>query len=182
MSFALVEDYGYQIVKQIFPSLNTIIAYQNGPELVTPYCVVVCQAFDPVGREEIPSQATLNTGTGNRELRTLQNYQVTLRFEFVGKDTASNHGGNFAVEFGHQLSSPTVQEALRDRNLGLLQKSLIRRIPKLRETVWYNSYVIDVVFSFALETTQQIDIVESVEITGTYQDSVTTIVDVINIP
>lgn len=182
MSFALVEDYGYQIVKTIFPALTTVIGYQNGPEQVTPYCVVICQSFDPAGREEIPSQATYNGGTKVWEIRTLQNYLVTLRFEFVGKDTAGNHGGDFATEFAHQLASPDVQEALRVRNLGLLQKSIIRRIPKLRETVWYNSYVIDVVFSFALETSQQIDIVESVEITGTYQDSVTTIVDVINIP
>lgn len=179
MSYALVEDLAYQIVKLVSPSLNTIIAYQNGPEPVTPYCVITCQSIDPVGREDTSSTAKVVGDT--RKIRVVQNYLATVRFEFTGKDSTTNHGGNIALDFIQNLATPNIQLELRKRNLGFMQKSIIRRIPKLRETVWYNAYTVDIVFSIAIETVQQLDTIETVILDSTYH-SITTIVDSQTIP
>lgn len=179
MSMTAFEDAVYDVLNTALPSLTKYIAYQNGPEQVTPYCVFHCSQIDPTGREEI---STGSDALGdNYEIRVLEHFLGTIRFEFVGKDISGNHGGDQAMLFTTLLSTPNIQMALRQQNLGYMSKSLIRRVPKLRETTWYNAYVVDVVFSFALETKQQVDIIENVTLDSTY-NSITTIVDTQTIP
>lgn len=177
MSYAALEDAAYQVLKLAMPSLNTIIGYQNGPELQTPYCVVYCSSIDSTGRAETSTKAT---GL-NKEVRVLEHFVGTIRYEFVGKDLVNNHGGDTAMTFLTTLMTPNMQLELRKRNLGYMSKSIIRRVPRLRETVWYNAYVVDVVYSFALETKQQVDVIENVVLDATH-NSITTIVDSHTIP
>lgn len=179
MSFVALEEALYDVISPILVGTNIIRGYQNGPELATPYCVYYTQTMDATGREDTAPSADLSGAIYN--LRTVEHYLATVRFEFTGKDTASNHGGDLAMSFLTALSTPNVQLELRKKNLGYMSKSLLRRIPKLRETAWYNAYVVDVVFSFALETIQQVDIIENVVLDSTY-DSITTIVDTQTIP
>lgn len=179
MSFSSFEDSVFEVFKIAFPSLNAVIGYQNGPELPTPYCAMYAATLDPVGREDMSTKA--DAFGDDFAVRTVQHYSGTIRFEFTGKDVSGNHGGDLATQWLQIISTPNIQLELRKRNLGFMGKSLIRRVPKLRETAWYNAYVIDVVFSFALETIQQVDIVDSVIIDSTY-DSITTIVDSQTIP
>lgn len=179
MSYSAFEDAVYAVLKLAVPSIEAVVGYQNGPELPTPYCVVYAASLDATGREETGTTATA-LGDGY-EIRTLEHYLGTARFEFTGKDIAGNHGGDIAVAFTTALATPNIQLELRKKNLGYMSKSLIRRVPKLRETAWYNAYVIDVVFSFALETKQQVAVIENVVLDSTY-NSITTIVDSQTIP
>lgn len=178
--FTAAEDAIRASIKAVLSSPEVYIAYQNGPEPPTPYCSLEVTQADPVGRQERSTNAEEIT-TGVYGQRLLEVYEVTAKFSFVGKDTATNHGGDLALEFSQLLSSPNMQMELRKRGLSFQRKGIIRRIPKVRETVWYNTYAIDVVFSFYLETTQQVDIFDSVEMSGEYT-STTTIVDSINVP
>lgn len=166
-------------VKLVMTSPEIYISYQNGPEPETPYCALEVTQLDPVGREEVSSGAELNGSV--YEVTIKENYLATAKFSFAGKDTTDNHAGDLALEFSQLLTSPAMQIALRKNGLSYQKKGIIRRIPKVRETRWYNTYAIDVVFGFYLERTQQVDIIDNVGMTGTYE-SVTTIVDNINIP
>ncbi len=179
MSFIALEEALYDVVAPILPGINVIRGYQNGPEVQTPYCVYYTESINATGREDLSTGA--NISGGNSSIRMVEHFLATVRFEFTGKDINTNHGGDVAMSFLTQLATPSVQLALRKKNLGYMSKSLLRRIPKLRETAWYNAYVVDVVFSFALETIQQVDIIEKVVLDSTY-DSITTIVDTQTIP
>jgi hypothetical protein len=48
-----------------------------------------------------------------------------------------------------------------------MRKGEIRRVPEKRDTAWIDNFVLDVIFSYAVETTQPIDIIEEVSWTPT---------------
>lgn len=180
MSYTAVEDAVVTALTPILTPLGLYLAYQNGPEPATPYCMINVRDLDAVGREQISSQA--NELLDEFNLTIIENYQTTIQFEFTGKNLSSNNGGDEALKFSTLLMTPVVQQALRAAGLSYLSKSVIRRVPKLRETAWYTAFVIDVAFLVTIETVQQTNVVDSVSITGEYQNSVTTIVDSITIP
>lgn len=171
MSWSGVETSLVHIVKHIFPSLTTIKGYQNGPEPTTPYSWVEVLYLDPAGTEQA------STLTSNGSLRIVRHYIGRVRITFVGKDTINNHGGDLAAEFSESLRKPSVLEKLEIEKISLLSEGTIKRIPKVRETGWYNTYVVELVIGYQITTSDANSGITTVVMDGEYvegSDSITT--------
>lgn len=169
------EDAVIASVAAVMPTLNLIVIDGNGPEPVTPYATLEVPFFQAIGREEVSTGVSGVNPTAAGVLTVKEVYEATARFSFVGRNESSNDGADLAFDFSTTLVSPRLQMKFRENSLSYMRKAIVRRIPKFRETRWYDAYVLDVVFAFVLETTQQIDNVESISITGSFQpDNLTT--------
>lgn len=171
-----VENALYNVVSPVISPVPVIIAYSNGFENVTPYCYIDMILDEAVGREE-------NSGVDvHGNTRSTEHYQARVRLIFVGKDMSSNHGGDLAKTVMKYLTTPKGLDALELNGLSLMSKSSIKKVPKLRETSWYDSYVADITVAYQTIDTQSFDSIDSVNITGTYVEGSNTITDTINIP
>lgn len=162
-----IEDGCSQLVKQFFPTLPRVIAYQNGPEPITTYCMIDLKSQECVAREEA-STFIENIGTEEEPIDGLivrEVYEATVNFTFMAPDGKIPHAGELMDEFAARLQHPSTQVFLDSVNFSLMRKGVIKRIPVLRETKWYSSYVIPVVFSYYVETTQVADYIASVDLT-----------------
>lgn len=154
----------------------------NGPEAVTPYGTVGVPEFERVGRAVVSTHVGGGSSSVQGSLTIQTTYQATARISFVGKNEDENDAADIAFDFMDFLSNPLLLMEFRKNNLSFISNSNVRKIPKFRETRWYDAYVIDVVFAFCLETTQQIDSIDTVEITGNFQSAATTRTNQFNTP
>jgi hypothetical protein len=60
-----------------------------------------------------------------------------------------------------------VREELQRYNLNIRTKTNIRRVPQKRDTKWVEYHNMDVVFTYAVNTQQIVDVVEAVIIRDT---------------
>lgn len=164
------------------PSTNFIFIDGDGPEPVSPYCTIEVPQMQAVGREDSETHVSGGTESVLGSLRTIEHYEATARFQFVGRNADGTDAGDLAFDFSRLIATPKLQMKFRENNLSYMRKAIIRRIPKFRETRWYDAYVLDVVFAFCLETTQQIDSVDTIELNGIFENSATTPTTVINVP
>lgn len=172
-----VEDALYNVIAPQISPATTIIAYSNGFENVTPYCFIDMIIDEQVGREE-----TSGALSEDGKLYITEHYIARVRLIFVGKDTDSNHGGNMAKQVMKYLTTPQGLQDLETNGLSLLNKTSIKKVPKLRETSWYDSYVADITVAYQIVDTQTFDSIESVDVTATYVEGNNTITDTIVIP
>lgn len=171
MSWSSLESSLVHVVKHVYPTLTTIKGYTNGPEPVSPYCWVEVLYLDPAGTEQV------STLTTSGALQVVRHYVGRCRLTFVGKDTTSNHGGDLAAEFSESLRKPSVLEKLELEKISLLSEGTIKRIPKVRETGWYNTYVVELVIGYQITTSDDNDGITTVVMDGEYvegADSITT--------
>lgn len=171
--FTDVENSCYQIVKAVFPSLDSneaiIFSYQNGFEPTPPYCMIQVINHRALSKPEIGSHLTGSTldGTVVREL-----YESIVRFSFVGQDNQymidGTHAGDMAADFALMLVTPQYTTLLRQNGLSLMRKGTLKRVPKLRETRFFQSYEQDFTFAFVAQTIQTAGPLESVSATGSY--------------
>lgn len=177
MSWYAVETAMVHVVKTVFPSMTVAKGYSGAAEPVTPYAWVDVLTFDPNGTAQV---STLLDDTGN--IQTIEHYVTRCRFTFVGTDKGENHGGDLATAFSTALSNPSMLDVFETEKVSFLKKDPIRRVPKLRETAWYNTYVIEVVFAFQLINTEENDGITTVQMTGNYIAGEDTIIQEITIP
>ena len=159
------EDSFFLVMQAIFPDLPIIFAYQNGPENVTPYCYIDTLFAEPIGREETGYDLGNILGGASE---TKEVYSIKLRVNFVGKDAVDNHGGNLCHTLSTALVTPEILALLEVNNMSLFQKGQIKKIPKLRETTWYNSYVIDLVLAYQITTVATASPVDAITVEATY--------------
>ena len=140
---------------------NTVIfSHQGGQEPSGTYCAVNILRVDKIGSE---TDATYASSDGlTYELYSRNEYEATVRFMFVGQDA-----GNLAYEFESSMDNYAARFFFGTENLAVMRKSEVRRVPERRETTWVENFTLDVVFSYAVETTQPIDIIEDVSWIGT---------------
>lgn len=162
MIWTSLENTASQLVKLIHPTLNRVIAFQNGPELKTPYCVINVKSHDAVTRQEV-STFVEQDAEDNDILTIKEVYECVVTFSFTTSENGAVNGGNLLDSFVARLSHPKVNEWLSENGLSYMRKGVARRVPKLRETKWYASYEIDVQFAYYVETTQDVDSIESLE-------------------
>lgn len=162
MIWTSIENTCSQLVKNIHPTISRVIAFQNGPETQTPYCVINVKNHDSVTREEIGT--FVEQHDGNDVLVVKEVYECTVSFAFVGDDASSIHAGNLLDTFTLRLSHPSTTQWLTENGLSYLRKGVARKVPKLRETKWYGSYEIDVQFAYYVESTQPVEYINSIGI------------------
>lgn len=165
MIYLDLRDKIYDSLALIFPTTQIIQAYGNGPEPETTYVEFDIAMNEQEGREYISTFAN-----ANGEQQIISHFVPRVRFDFIGKqdDETEYEAAQLAEDFYFKLNYTTVQENFLKNALSYMRKSSLRRVPKKRETDWYISYQFDVFFGYQVEARQDIDIIETVELTGTY--------------
>ena len=150
----------YNSCTKIVTENQVIFSHQGGQEPNGTYCAINILRVDKVGSE---TDATYASDDGSiTELYSRNEYEATVRFMFVGKDA-----GNLAYEFESTMDNYASRFFFGTESLAVMRKSNVRRVPEKRETTWVENFTLDVVFSYAVETTQPIDIIEDVSWVGT---------------
>jgi len=142
----------YTSCKAFLPNSNLIHAHQGGQEPKGSYCAINVLKADKVGRECDSTYASVD-----QTINSVSVYEVTTRFMFVGKDS-----GNLAYSFETVVDNPAARFYFGTESLAIMRKGEVRRVPEKRDTTWVDNFTLDVVFSYAIETTQPIDTIENV--------------------
>jgi hypothetical protein len=143
-----------------FTNPQVIFSHSSGAEPAESYVVINILQIEPVGKGYTSTLVNeLN------ELTIQANYNIYAQFSFVGSKS-----GEMSQVFTQQLNNVLVREELQRNNLNLRTKTNIRRAPQKRDTKWVEYHNMDVVFTYAVNTQQIVDVVEAVvivdELTG----------------
>lgn len=162
-----------------FPTTPVIFSHTSGVEPAESYVVINILQIQQIGHAYT---ATLTSITGTHgwslgfgynfsesdaspKLSIQANYNITAQFSFIGSQS-----GDMAQSFTQRLNNVLFREELIRNSLGLRTKTNIRRAPQKRDTKWVEYHNMDVVFTYAVNTQQIVDVVEAVvivdEITG----------------
>lgn len=148
------------VLADYFPTVTAqnsgiIFSHTSGAEPSTPYVVIQIVKTIQEGR------TSYSTYAGAAEKLTIVNhYRITAQFSFIGTTA-----GDMAYDFDNAIFNNTVmREAFQTLNLVAVEKSNIRRVPALRDTKWIEYENLDVVFTYAVKTTQAVDIIEHIRI------------------
>lgn len=158
-----LRDSIYDSLNTVMPTLQIVQAYNNGPEVVTPYVVFDVVNVDQIGEEYISSFADEE---GMQQI--VSQYEVKVRIEFVGKQGDGFDAAALANDFYFVIDQTPTQHAFLLNNLSYLRKDSIKRIPRKRETDWYINYQFDLIFGYQVEARQSIDVIDSVNIEANY--------------
>lgn len=143
-----------------YPTTPVIFSHSNGTEPAESYVVINVLQIEQVGK------GYTSTLVNELDELTIQaNYNVYVQFSFIGSQS-----GEMSQSFIQRLNNVLFREELIRNNLGLRTKTNIRRAPQKRDTKWVEYHNMDVVFTYAVNTQQIVDVVEAViivdELTG----------------
>lgn len=135
-------------------NLGIIFSHLNGSEPSTSYVVINILQIQQVGK----GYTSTFTNSAN-ELSIQANYNVDVQFSFIG-----SLSGEMAQSFTQRLNDVLIREELQRNNLNIRTKTNIRRAPQKRDTKWVEYHNMDVVFTYAVNTQQVVDVIEAVVI------------------
>jgi hypothetical protein len=168
MSWTSVEDNLYAASKLLTPSVNFVIADQNGAELKTPYCVINVIMHDQIGRESEHNYVVEATPTTPCSLvaEIHETFETTVRFIFIGKANITTEASaqNQAYSFMSRLKSSTARYYFAQNNLSIMRINPLRPAPVTKETDRYVGYTVEVVFAYCLKTTETTDWFDTVNV------------------
>ena len=159
-------------VHTMFPTWRYKFAFDNGPEMETPYLVIDVRKLDAIGREYTSSSQEIDLVTSASYTTTSQDYEALVRFEFIGKFVDGTTGlGEMAHQLEFALRTQRGYEEQRRNALALRKYNPIRRIPVRRETDTYMYYQLDVTFGYVVTNTETQDYMDILGIHGVYHDA-----------
>lgn len=147
----VLQEFGY-------PTTQVIYSHQNGSEPSTPYVVIQIVSLNQVGRNE--SSTLTDESSPSKKLTIKATYEGRVQFMFCGS-TAPDMAQDFTQAICNNI---VVTEAYQRNNLAPMRKGNVTRSPQKRDTGWVEFFTTNVVFSYAIKTTQDIDWVEHVTI------------------
>jgi hypothetical protein len=165
-----LEDALGDFVEELFPTWRIKYAYDNAPELQTPYLVIDVRKMQAIGREYTSSGLSIDDNNKSYTTTT-QNYEVLVRFEFVGKYDVNLELAEMAQQLEFQLRTQNGYEAQSRHALSLMSFIPVRRLSVKRETDTYMYYQLDVHFGYALTETVEQDYIVDLGIHGVYHDA-----------
>lgn len=148
-----------KVLEQYFPTTEAkdkgiIFSHLNGSEPSIPYVVIQIVQAVQSGRTSYSSAAT----DVSEELTIINHYRITAQFSFIG-----TLAGDMAYDFNNAINNNVVMwEAFQKYNLSPVEKSNLRRVPAKRDTKWIEYENLDVVFTYAVKSTQVVDVIEQV--------------------
>lgn len=165
-----LEDSLYNIVYELHPDWNILFAFTNAAEPVNPYLVIDVRKLNPIGRE-YNSTPTYGEDGFKLTQTTIQDHQVDVRFEFIGKYSDQSSVSEMAQLLQIELRSATGYELQALNRLSLYNLSTLRRLPLPRETDMYMIYQLDCVFAYSavIKTEQEYTLGFTVD--GVYHDA-----------
>lgn len=132
-----------------------IFSNGNGGEPCETYCTIDVLNTQAIGRAF--ESTAIDTQIG---LVYTQQYEVTVRFRFIGSQS-----GELSYTFFENINkNRLVREIFQLKGISPTRKTPVRKVPQLRTVTWIDSFNVDVVFSFNHATTQLVNWVEHVRI------------------
>lgn len=165
-----LEDSLYNVIEEQFPDWTIIFAYGNGPEPVTPVCIIDVMKWQPIG-QPYTSHLGEVVESGNTRTMTVQDVITTVRFEVSGKADLNTRLSEMAHSVPLALRSPKGYESLSRNRLSLHGRITTRRIPVKRDTDTYMCYQVDCMFAYCSVTTDENDWIAVTGIDGVYRDA-----------
>lgn len=130
-----------------------IFSHLSGAEVDESYVVINILSVNQIGHH----QTSTLTNLAN-QLSIIANYELNVQFSFCGSEA-----GNLATTFSQRINNnPIVWEAFRKNKLGIMRKTQLRRAPQKRDTQWVDFFNMDVTFSYAAHTLQEIEVIDVV--------------------
>lgn len=165
-----LEDSLYNYIEAMFPTWRVKFAFDNAPELQTPFLVIDVKRLDAVGREY--SSSSMSIDEDNKSYTTTtQDYEALVRFELVGKYDNNTELAEMAQQLDFSLRTQRGYENQRRNSLSLMKYNPVRRIAVKRETDTYMYYQLDAAFGYAVTQTEEQDWMAEIGITGVYHDA-----------
>jgi hypothetical protein len=142
----------YNSSKALIPNNEVIHSHQGAQEPKNSYCSINILKTNKIGMEYENTYATPDP-----TISSVSVYEVTVRYMFIGQEA-----GDVAYEFETVADNPASRFYFGTESLAIMRKGEVRRIPEKRDTTWVENFILDVVFSYAVVTSQPIDIIETV--------------------
>lgn len=148
---AVFDRTGHSNVQILFSNTNAL-------EPKGTYCAISPLQITQIGKRD---ESTLLEPT-TETITTSTHYKLYLQFMFTG-----NSAGDVATHIQHSLmNNRRAFDELHKRNLSVLNKSDVRRNPRLRETQWVDSFAFDLNLTFSIFTRYSYDWVEYITTNG----------------
>ena len=141
---------------------NIIFSNQNGTEPKGDYCVINILENRQKGRVNESTRTSDGASPEIQQLTSTSFYYAKTQLSFIGNSAYEN-----GLEFESALNNNRqVIEWYQRKSLNPVNKSSVKRLPKLRETDWIESAVIDFDLGYSVQRYQDIDWVEYITING----------------
>lgn len=159
-----LEDSLYNAIEKTFAILNEQItitfSHQNGPEPKGNYVSINVLELTREGRASKSGMAYFPATRA--EEYAVQGYNGLIQLSFYGTGA-----GELSSLFHSQFMNNTpVRESFLRNNLAPRSVSNLRRAPQLRDTVWVNSFAMDMRVGWAVRTIQDVDWADKVTVNG----------------
>jgi hypothetical protein len=168
-----LEDSLYDVVTGLFPDWTVIFALTNGPEPVNPYCVINVRKMDMIGQPYTSHLASVDISNPDQYAvtQTVQDVYATVRFEFHGLYDWDTITADMSHALEIAMRTPRGYEALAKNRLSLHKRLTSRRLPVKRETDMYMVYQLDATFAYTSVSTDDVQWIEILGVTGIYHDA-----------
>jgi len=161
--------------KYIFPNNKVIRKVLGKNEPDAPYV-----ALQVIREVQIGAGTTSTLVDTEGNISVLVPYEALVQFSFISKDEEA--ASNMARHFIQFMNTPKVKNIFRSNNLSQKGMSSLRNVASLREGEWVQHQNVDVTFTYSSLTTQQQDIINSIEIVDEITGEVITIPPEVIIP
>ncbi len=167
-----LEDCLYNVVDGLFPLWRTIFAYGNGPEPQTPYCAIDVTKIEPVGLEYTSTTTHIDPNFPDRAATvTAQDNLVRVTFVLTGVGDQNTEVSEMANALQTGFRTPKGYELLARNRLALHGKMNVVSNPQRRETQVYMQWELDCTFAYTAVSSDYVDWIEVLGITGIYHDA-----------
>jgi len=141
---------------------NVIFSHNSGLEPADNYCVINIIENRQKGRATEASRTRQGATWEDQMLGFTVFYYAKVQFSFIGADAL-----DLGMEFEHNVTNNRqVIEAYQYKSLSPVNKTDLKRLPKLRETDWVESTVLDLDFGYSVQRYQDINWIEYIVING----------------
>lgn len=157
---------------RLYPSIQVIHANQGQAEPTGDYCTVSILSIEQVGR------ATYDNDVSDEDsliVNSIAPYELNLLVSFIGNTS----GDKAYSSHGRVSNSILTKELSQSLNLSVKEKSSVRRIPYLRNTIWADVFSYTVTFNFIAGISDTIPYIKQVIIENKDSGEIITIPETI---
>lgn len=144
------------------PPNRVIFSHNGGLEPDGNYCVINIIDNKQSGRASEATYTKQGATWEDQSLAFTVFYYAKVQFSFIGKDAL-----DIGMEFHHNVTNNRQAiEAYQYKALSPVNKTDLKRLPKLRETDWVETAVLDIDFGYSVQRYQDINWVEYIVVNG----------------
>lgn len=157
---ATIDAFGFSDI-DIDPG-NVIFSHGGGLEPNDNYCVINIIENRQKGRASEATRTKQGETWEQQSLPFTVFYYAKVQFSFIGKDALE-----LGMEFQNNVTNNRQAiEAYQYKSLSPVNKTDLKRLPKLRETDWVETAVIDLDFGYSVQRYQDINWIEYIVVNG----------------